>query len=422
MARRSSPVDDPAAGQRATLRIEDAARRLNPAHRAGHDGTAVIQHPGAPRPSTTIYVAAFILTGMVTTVLGPILPELLETWHLSDAAGGALFTAQFSGSLSGGAVSGLLVSRIGDARTLALGYSTMCGGLLAIAAGTYPSGVAGAFAAGIGMGFVIPPTNLLVARGRRDRAASALGALNLAWGVGAALWPLIIALAVRRGGTRPALVALALLCVVVAARIVSAPGARDRQAAEDAVPTSTPAARVALFAALIWLYSGIEMALGGWLPELAHRLPAAASAPRSAAGGAAFWAGLSAGRGLIAVRLERRYEDASVFAGLALTSCSIVLLVSARTDLVVLVGAALCGLGLGPVFPVTAAALSREVSIRLAGPLLSLGALGGATLPWMVGVISDTSRSLATGFASLLAAVALLAALHVLRKARASPS
>jgi fucose permease len=193
---------------------------------------------------------------------------------------------------------------------------------------------------------------------------------------------------------------------------------RDGHRSGDVIPGSAPPARIALFAALILLYSGTEMALGGWLPALAHRLSAAASSARSATVGAAFWVGLSGGRVLIAVRLDRRYEDASVFAGLALTSCAIVLLVTARTEAIVLAAAVLSGLGLGPVFPVTAAALSREVPTRMAGPLLALGALGGATVPWMVGFISDASRSLATGVASLLAALAVLAALHLRRRRR----
>jgi fucose permease len=42
-----------------------------------------------------------------------------------------------------------------------------------------------------------------------------------------------------------------------------------------------------------------------------------------------------------------------------------------------------------------------------------MGSLGGATVPWLVGAISDTSGSLATGVASLLAALGILATLHV---------
>ena len=132
--------------------------------------------------------------------------------------------------------------------------------------------------------------------------------------------------------------------------------------------------------------------------------------------GAAFWGGLTAGRGLIALRLERRYESASLFVGLALTASCVVLLATTRSAVVVPVAAGLSGLGLGPIFPVTAAALAREMPIRIAGPLLALGALGGATIPWMVGIISDGSRSLATGVGSLLVTLAALAILHARRQ------
>ena len=80
---------------------------------------------------------------MVTTVLWPILPELLVAWHQTDAAGGALFSAQFTGSVTAGLVSGLLVARFGDARTLAGGYARMAIGRLAIVgaatAGQWPA-------------------------------------------------------------------------------------------------------------------------------------------------------------------------------------------------------------------------------------------------------------------------------------------
>src|SRR6476619_2014681 len=371
--------------------------------------------------STAAPVAAFVVTGMVTTVLGPILPELLETWHLSDSAAGALFTAQFSGSLGAGALSGFLVSRIGDRRTLGLGYGTMCAGLLAIAAGAHASGVAGAFAAGVGMGCVIPPTNLLVARGRPDRAASALGVLNLSWGIGAAAWPLVVSATVRLGAMRPALVGLALLCAAASLAVLALVRDPDAVGTDPRSAAPVPVARVALFGVLIWLYSGTEMALGGWLPELARRLPSAASTAGSAAVGAAFWGGLSAGRAAISVRLDRRYEDPAVFAGIALASCSLVFLIPAHADVMVLAAAALGGIGLGPIFPVTVAAVSRETPVRIAGPLLAMGSLGGATVPWLVGAISDTSRSLATGVASLLAALGILATLHVFRVMRPRP-
>jgi fucose permease len=53
---------------------------------------------------------------------------------------------------------------------------------------------------------------------------------------------------------------------------------------------------------------------------------------------------------------------------------------------------------------------------RIAGPLLSLGMLGGAVLPWFVGVVSDAYASLASGFAAVLMFLGALVGLHALRR------
>src|SRR4051812_487444 len=115
--------------------------------------TDTAARPARVRPSTLVYICAFALTGMVTTVLGPILPDLLTRWNMSDGAAGALFTAEFIGGVSGGSVSGLLAERFGDRRTLALGYGTMVFGLLALATGGHAVGVLGALVCGLGFGF-----------------------------------------------------------------------------------------------------------------------------------------------------------------------------------------------------------------------------------------------------------------------------
>jgi fucose permease len=194
----------------------------------------------------------------------------------------------------------------------------------------------------------------------------------------------------------------------------------DDQARHESRPGASvgplPIANVVLFGVVIFLYSGVEMALGGWLPEYARRASTAEVA-RWAAVGTAFWGGLSAGRGAIAVRLESRHEDAALFAGLLLATAGVLVLLRVQSYALLPAIAGICGFGLGPVFPVTAAAVSRRMPTSVAGPLLSLGSLGGAVVPWFVGLVSDRFRSLASGFTALLALLALLIGLHVMRRA-----
>ena len=370
------------------------------------------------QPSALPYVAAFALTGMVTTMLGPILPDLLLRWSLSDAAAGALFSAQFSGGMAGGAVSGLLVTSLGDRRALALGYGTMVLGLVVVATGSHAVAVAGALLTGLGVGFVVPSTNLLVARRQPGRAASALGALNLVWGLGAASWPLCVSIVARGAAPRTALFPLAAAAAVTSLGILSRRdnGQTRYESRLGASGGHVATAHVALFGVVIFLYSGIEMALGGWLPEYARRA-STVEVTRWAAVGTAFWGGLSAGRGAIAVRLESRHEDTALFAGLLLATAGVLILLRVQSYALLPAVAGMCGFGLGPVFPVTAAAVSRRMPTHVAGPLLSLGSLGGAVVPWFVGLVSDRFRSLASGFTALLALLALLIGLHVMRRA-----
>ena len=161
----------------------------------------------------------FILTGFVTTVLGPVLPWLSARWHLSDAAAGALFTIQFTGSIVAGALSGLIVARLGASTTLSTGYALMAAGFAGLALGDRVAGTLAIAVAGVGIGFVVPATNMIVARLTPHRAASALGALNFCWGIGAATWPLVVARFSPVPGVHVALLLVSSLLGVMAVRM-----------------------------------------------------------------------------------------------------------------------------------------------------------------------------------------------------------
>ena len=132
------------------------------------------------RASSILY-AGFILTGIVNTLLGPVLPWLAARWSLSDAAAGLLFSVQFAGGLAGGLVSGAIASRAGAGRTMGAGHLMMAIGLAAVAVGGFHVGIAGMALSGLGLGFVIPTTNLMAARLEPERTAAGLGAVNLCW-------------------------------------------------------------------------------------------------------------------------------------------------------------------------------------------------------------------------------------------------
>jgi fucose permease len=263
---------------------------------------------------------------------------------------------------------------------------------------------------------VIPTTNLLVARLEPHRAAAALGAVNLAWGLGAAMWPLVVAIVGPFTGVRVALLGLCVPLAVVGLRVARIPFP-EGASTEGSDPSSPPvgAARIALFGLMFALYGGTEAALGGWMAEHTRRVVGRTLTVHWEYAATAFWAGLVAGRAAVALRLSKRREGAAALAGLTLATCSVFVLLTASQELAVTMAAILAGIGLAPVFPVTVAALSREVPPSIGGPLIALGGLGGATIPWLVGEVADRSGSLESGLAALLAVSVALLGLQAVR-------
>src|SRR5438270_1511906 len=138
----------------------------------------VVQRSSASTRLTAVLHLGFILTGIVNTMLGPLLPLLAARWGLSDAQAGYLFVAQFGSSILGVTLSSIMVPRWGSRMTLIFGLLAMGSGAAALAFGSFPLAIAGAFAWGTGLGLTIPTTNLLVSELNPGRRAAALNLVN----------------------------------------------------------------------------------------------------------------------------------------------------------------------------------------------------------------------------------------------------
>ena len=257
--------------------------------------------------------AAFVLTGTVTTLLGPLLPVLAARWSLDDARAGYFFTAQFAGSMLGVALSGMLVTRFGFARAVAAGLAAMAAGVGALGVAAWPAALLSVAGYGIGLGITIPATNLMVADAAPQRRAEALNILNLAWGIGAVAAPPVFAWFAARGRVDGFLFSLAAsLVVAMLAQVAFTP---TLPTAVPAQAPSRPAAPVLrwrspaflVYAALFFVYVGTENALAGWIAAFAQRLDAAAIAASTPA---FFWAALLLGRAVAPLLLSRISEAA----------------------------------------------------------------------------------------------------------------
>lgn len=373
-----------------------------------------VNTPSATKGTTLVHLD-FMLTGVVMTLLGPMLPLLSVRWSLSDAQAGNLFVVQFVTSVFGMLLSGMLVERLGYRRTLMGGLVLMALGMAALAQFHRMLGMVAVGIFGVGFGSNTPAGNLFVADANPGTRAASLNWLNSSWGIGALSSPLLVAWAQRTGHLPAFLYGLAVGLLVLAVFFGWARFAVDAEMKPAKKNLSGGAIwnfRIPLVAGLFFIYVGTETCAGGWVASYARRMDAG-SHSFWALTPAFFWGAMLIGRMTAPLLLGRLRETTVASAGLTIAIFGITVLLLARSMTPIVVGASLSGLGLASVFPISVSMLARwfgENSTRVSGAVFSGGNLGGAALPWLVGALSTRYGSLRIGFVvPLLGALIMLA-------------
>src|ERR1700685_1720881 len=106
---------------------------------------------------------AFFPTGILTTLLGPMLPILIAHWTMNDTQAGNLFLVQFLAMLIGVQLSGVLLTRWGYRPAFLGGVLLMAGGVATLYLGSHLQGLISVAMYGLGLGLIVPTDNLLIA-------------------------------------------------------------------------------------------------------------------------------------------------------------------------------------------------------------------------------------------------------------------
>src|ERR1700723_3653902 len=147
--------------------------------------------------ASVVLHAGYVVAGIVTTLIGPILPILISRWSLTDQRAGLFFTAQFCGSMLGVSTLSTLIGR-GYRYVFVCGFSLIALGVAGLSLSSYLACLAAAALFGCGLGQALSATNLWVAEVAKARRAAALSIVNLAWGIGAVALAPVVMLAQRR--------------------------------------------------------------------------------------------------------------------------------------------------------------------------------------------------------------------------------
>jgi len=367
---------------------------------------------------------AFFPTGILTTLLGPMLTILIARWAMNDTQAGNLFMVQFLAMLMGVQLSRVLLARWGFRPAFLLGLLLMACGVATLYIGSLWLGLASVATYGLGLGLIIPTDNLLIAEistgsGLTSRA-SAVSLLNFFWGAGAVFCSLMVAWTAAHKILPFFLgsVALFLLLLALAMRNLPFPAAAVKSAESSASSSWRAMAKspaIWLFAAEFLLYPGVETAVGGWIGSYVSRLGTRGASMASMMP-AFFWSALTVGRALGTAFLRHFSERRVLRAGYATAAAGIALMLWAPALSGVIGGALITGLSFATLYPITVARLSQRfgVAARSIGAVMfSLAAVGPAVIPWMVGVISHATGSLRAGLMLPLGATVILCFIHL---------
>ncbi|MEO6334425.1 MAG: MFS transporter, partial [Pyrinomonadaceae bacterium] len=256
-------------------------------------------------------LSGFFVIGVVTVLLGQVLPILSMRLGLDDAQAGTLFVAQFLGSAIGTLCASRIWRRYGFVVTTVVGLGMMIIGLPGLNFQNFALCWIAIFVYGSGLGMTIPAINLLTIEMTPESSrTSAVNLINFAWGVGAICSQPFVAVVsppdsiVSVTIILDATLLLLLFCYLLLMKRI--PASKDDSSVRTRLsiwrrPSSW------LFLAFGFFVIGIESGMGGWLTTYSRSLTGRDQAINATV---LFFAFMVLGRGLASI--VSRYLSDSV--------------------------------------------------------------------------------------------------------------
>lgn len=371
----------------------------------------------------------FLLLGLVTAAIGPILPELAQNAGVSLSSIGLVFTAIFLGALVAQLVAGPLGDKIGQRMVILGGLLLLATGLLGIIfSRSLPVMLAFAFISGVGHGGVDLGENVFIALVFNGKSVSALNILNLFFGLGAFAGPALVSFSLQEWNNGLMVLWLSLALIVLSVGLVLAMKVKDGQGRPAPAPAgkSAAASRRSVYRSpilwalglLILVYVGTENGMGGWTTTYMQRT-AGMNIEAAALVAAWFWLAITAGR-MVSAGLGLRLSSINIlFISLAgAVAGSALMAASTGVESLSIAGVLLIGFSFGAIYPTVMATVTnqfQEEPGKAVSVVAAMGSIGGSLLPWAQGVALENLSVTATAWFAVGGSVVMLALILVIR-------
>ena len=334
-----------------------------------------------------------LVFGIVMTVLGTILPMLIERFAVDKASAGSTFTLLSVGILTGSLVFGPVVDRYGFKGLLIVCTTLVLLGLEALAfAPDFNLLRVAVFVIGFGGGVINGGTNALVSDISIGERSAGLSVLGVFFGIGAFGVPLVLGFLMESFSfsVLTGAVGLPVLIAIVYFTTVRFPTPKQPQGfpiSKGAELARDPA--LLLLGAILFLQSGLEILTGGWTSTYFEE--ELSVEPRAAAFALSlFWVGVTLSR-LALGRILKKTDPARVLRiCIAIAIVGSVFIIASQSLWIAYTGIFLTGVGLAAGFPV-ALGYAGDLYPRMSGTAFSvlfvLALTGGSILPYAAGVL-----------------------------------
>ena len=338
-------------------------------------------------------IVAIFIYGMIAAMLGTILPDLSDRFHLTPSQNGTIAFAQALGLILASLAVGPLLDNEGKKIGLILGL-----GLISIALFALPrspgfrSILSLIFLLGVGGGILVTGANSLVSDVSQTHRATALNLVNLFFGLGALATPFIAANLFGRNWVRLCYTIASLTVVTLAIQAFTkmpGPTGAGRFVLADAAPVL---GRPLLFLVglFLFLYISCEVGIWNWLPRhlIAQGIPETRALNILSLG---FALGLLIGRAGVLPVLTRVPAVTVTLVGSVAMAVTTFLMLRTKRPGVALLLVFLAGISMAPVFPTTLAivgdAFPRMTGTAI-GFVITCGWTGLAVSSRIIGVIA----------------------------------
>ena len=338
-------------------------------------------------------ILAIFVYGMIAAMLGTILPELSERFHLTPTQNGTIATVQALGLIIASLAVGPLLDTQGDKAGLILGLASIAAALFLLPrAGSYRNILLLLFLLGMGGGIVVTGANALANGVSGSQSAVVLNLVNLFFGLGGLATPFIAANVFKKNWVRLCYTIAGLTVIALAVQAVAKMPAPTGNAQFLLAQVGPILGRPVIFmlGLFLFLYITCEVGVWNWLPRhlIAQGIPESRALNILSLG---FALGLLIGRVAISPVLAHAPAiEVTLGASIAMAITTFLMLQTNKPGLAFAL-VFIAGLSMAPVFPTTLAITGQafpQMTGTALGFVITCGWVGLAVSSRIIGSIA----------------------------------